>query len=434
MKVPVSALRAGFIFSKPVYIDKDNLLVPAGVEIREKDLEQLRVWDIETVETDGDIIGESFVDSAVPKETTAEQPEVKRPVVPEQPKAAKMEAVLEQIKSAKAEKAKAVPVVDDTGTAQVKAVFMGKVITEERRIDIVFRNYLDLVKGLDDFFTHIASGNVPDVRAVTVITEGLLQSIKENRVITIGYILGREVQKRELAKNSINIAILSALIAEEFKFSDKNIRQLIAGALMHDVGMLRLPEEILNKRGGLSPTEIQQMQLHTFQSYQIACVELKFSEDIGRIVVQHHERWDGEGYPRHFKGQEITMGARIVSVADAFEAMVSEKPYRNSIVGYQAMKNILSDNSSRFDPDVLKAFVKVMGIYPIGSIIRLNTGAVGRVTEVKGEAPLRPKIRIMIDENGREIQPQEGKIIELLSEKNLFITQALNPREFAKRA
>jgi hypothetical protein len=83
---------------------------------------------------------------------------------------------------------------------------------------------------------------------------------------------------------------------------------------------------------------------------------------------------------------------------------------------------------------VLKAFVKVMGIYPIGSIIRLNTGAVGRVTEVKGEAPLRPKIRIMIDENGREIQPQEGKIIELLSEKNLFITQALNPREFAKRA
>jgi HD-GYP domain-containing protein (c-di-GMP phosphodiesterase class II) len=431
MKVPVSALRAGFTFSKPVYIDKDNLLVPAGVEIREKDVERLRMWDIETVETEGDIIGKFSANTLAPKETGAKQPETKRQVVQERLKADRPAAGPEQVKIAKT--AKAAPPSGGVREAQAKTTFMGRVNNEERRIDIIFRNYLDLVKGLDDFFTHIASGIVPDVRAVTIITEELLQSIKKTRVTTVGYILGREVQKHELAKNSVNIAILSALIAEEFNFSDKNIRHLVAGALMHDVGMLRLPMEILYKRGGLSAAETQQMQLHTYHSYQIACEELKFPEDVGRIVIQHHERWDGRGYPRHFKGPEITLGARIVSAADAFEAMVSEKPYRNSIIGYQAMKNILSDNSSRFDPEVLKAFVKVMGIYPIGSIIRLNTGAVGRVIEVKGEAPLRPKIQIMIDEKGREIQPQEGKIIELLSEKNLFITQALNSREFMKK-
>jgi hypothetical protein len=75
-----------------------------------------------------------------------------------------------------------------------------------------------------------------------------------------------------------------------------------------------------------------------------------------------------------------------------------------------------------------------MGIYPIGSIIRLNTGAVARVTDVRGEAPLRPKIRILINENGMEIQPKEGKVIDLLKEKNLFITRALDPKNFAKRA
>jgi HD-GYP domain-containing protein (c-di-GMP phosphodiesterase class II) len=435
MKVPVSALRAGFIFSKPVRIDADNLFVPAGVEIREKDIEQLRAWGIEEVETDGNIIGESFEDASTPNENDAVQAKAAEgqaganpaPVSGGQPGAragqARTGQTVGQDNPAPA-----------SGMEQSKVAFMGRVITEEQKIDIIFQNYLDFIRGLDDFFVCIASNDVPNIQSVFIIADGLLRAIKENRVTTIGYILGSEVQRRDLAKNSINIAILSALIAERLKFSDENIRQLVIGALLHDIGMLRLPKVILDKSGWLSPTETQQIQMHPFYSYSIVCEELKLSEYVGRIVSQHHERWDGEGYPRHFRGQEIAMSARIVSVVDAFEAMVSEKPYRNSMMGYHAMKNILSDNSRRFDPDVLKAFVGIMGIYPIGSIIRLNTGAVARVTDVRGEASLRPKIRIIIDENGMEIQPKEGTILDLLKEKSLFITRSLDPREFAKRA
>jgi hypothetical protein len=301
-------------------------------------------------------------------------------------------------------------------------------------IEFVFQKYLELIKQIDVFFICIASGTVPDVKIISGITDELLQTIQENRIITLGFILGNNIQGREPAKNSINTAILSALLAEEFAYSTQNMRQLIAGALLHDVGMLRLPWDIMDKRGGLSPEEIQQMRVHPFYSYQVACKELKFSEDVGRIVIQRHEYRDGEGYPRSFRKQEIAMGARIVSVADAFEAMVSEKSYRNSLIGYNAMKNILSDNSRRVDPDVLKAFVNIMGIYPIGSIIRLNTGVVAQVTGVRGEALLRPKIRIITDEQGVEIQPQERQVIDLFLEKNLFITGVLNPRDFAKRA
>jgi HD-GYP domain-containing protein (c-di-GMP phosphodiesterase class II) len=151
------------------------------------------------------------------------------------------------------------------------------------------------------------------------------------------------------------------------------------------------------------------------------------------VVLQHHERWDGEGYPRRISGTAIDMGARIVSVADAFEAMVSQKPYRNSMMGYQAMKNLLSDNSRRFDPDVLKAFIQTMGIYPIGSIIFLNNGALARVVEVHGSAPLRPKIRVLIDEFGKVFQQDEGEILDLLTEKSLFIARAVDPKEVAKK-
>jgi HD-GYP domain-containing protein (c-di-GMP phosphodiesterase class II) len=197
--------------------------------------------------------------------------------------------------------------------------------------------------------------------------------------------------------------------------------------------MLRLPEEITNKSGGLSEAELQRVQAHPLYTYKIITKELLYPEDVGLAALQHHERWDGEGYPRRIAGANIDMGARIVSVADAFEAMVSEKPYRNSMVGYQAMKNLLSDNSRRFDPDVLKAFIKTMGIYPIGSVIMLNNGAIARVTEVQGDAPLRPKIRLLIDEFGKVYKNEEGELIDLLTEKSLFIAQALDPREISRK-
>jgi HD-GYP domain-containing protein (c-di-GMP phosphodiesterase class II) len=195
--------------------------------------------------------------------------------------------------------------------------------------------------------------------------------------------------------------------------------------------MLRMPREIVEKRGSLSDEELRRIQSQTVYTYKIVNKELLYPDDVGLIVLQHHERWDGEGYPRRISGTTIDMGARIVSVADAFEAMVSQKPYRNSMMGYQAMKNLLSDNLRRFDPDVIKAFIQTMGIYPIGSIILLNNGALARVEEVKATAPLRPTIRVLIDESGKVFKKDEGELIDLLAVKSLFIAKAVDPSEAA---
>ena len=197
--------------------------------------------------------------------------------------------------------------------------------------------------------------------------------------------------------------------------------------------MLRMPKEIVEKKGGLSEGELLRIQSHPLYTYKIVNKELLYPEDVGVIVLQHHERWDGEGYPRRVSGSAIDLGARIVSVADAFEAMVSQKPYRNSLMGYQAMKNLLSDNLRRFDPDVIKAFIQTMGIYPIGSIILLNNGAMARVIEVQATAPLRPKIKILIDEFGKKFKQDDGEDIDLLVEKSLFIAKAVDPKELAEK-
>jgi HD-GYP domain-containing protein (c-di-GMP phosphodiesterase class II) len=163
------------------------------------------------------------------------------------------------------------------------------------------------------------------------------------------------------------------------------------------------------------------------------CKEFSYPDEVGRIAWQHHERWDGQGYPRGLLGPQIDAGARIIAVADAFEAMVREKPYRTSLVGYEAMRNLVADYSRRFDPDVVKAFVRTMGIYPIGSIVALNNNFIARVMEVKAAAPLTPVVQVLVDDRENVFNTGEGALLDLLQAKNIYITRALDPDFLEKR-
>jgi HD-GYP domain-containing protein (c-di-GMP phosphodiesterase class II) len=398
-KIPVKTLTEGMVFSESVYIEGNNLFIPAGLAIRQKDINRLVSWGIDEVYSDGSVIDppQANIASSQPAESPGDTPYT-------------------------GNKKKAL--------RKLPVNVLSPVEVQENKG--AYRSYIDLIERLDDVFSNISSGISVEARSIDNIAARVLQAIRDERDSIIGYILGGEVSGREMAKSSVNAAILSALIAQELKLPNHKIMQVITAALIHDVGMLRLPKDIIDKRGGLSHTEMQRMQAHTLYAGKIINKELLYPEEISAIALQHHERWDGEGYPRRLAGTVIELGARIVSVADAFEAMVSHKPYRNSMMGYQAIKNLLSDNSRRFDPDILKAFIQIMGIYPIGSIILLNNGALARVTEVNGSAPLRPKIKIIIDEFGKMFKQNEGESIDLLIEKSLFIARAVDPKEFVK--
>jgi len=396
----VKNLAEGTVFSEPVYIDEKNLLVPAGVPIRKKDISRLISWDVEKVETNG---------VALAVFTTAEE----------------KEATLAAAKSAiKPSKNK------ENSSEETQAPSAISLASVQGRNES-YNSYMELIKRLADVCENIGSGVAVEARAIDNITGRLLQAVRDQRNSYIAFILGGEIKGYDMAKNLVNTAILSALIAMEMKLPNHKVLQVVTGALLHDVGMLRLPKDLVEKKGSLDPAELQRIQSHTLYTYKIVNKELLYPEDVGLIVLQHHERWDGEGYPRRLAGKAIDMGARIVSVSDAFEAMVSEKPYRNPMMGYQAIKNLLSDNMRRFDPDVIKAFIQTMGIYPIGSIVLLNNGAMARVVDVQASAPLRPRIRILADEFGKVFKQNEGDLVDLMVEKSLFIARAVNPKDIA---
>jgi len=298
-----------------------------------------------------------------------------------------------------------------------------------------YRIYTSLIRKMNSVLVGISNNAhiIGKQQITSEISIPMLLAVKSMRKQLIGFILGGEVKGFEMAKSSVNTAILSALCALEIDLPELRIVNIINGALLHDAGMLRLPKEITEKRGGLSEAERQHILSHPALAHKIVIKELHFQDDVGNIVLQHHERWDGTGYPHQIAGDYIDIGARIVTIADAFEAMVSPKPYRNSITGNQAVKNLLSDNSRRFDPTILKAFVLIMGIYPIGSIVRLNNGAVARISEVRAIAPLRPKVQIIVDQTNKIYRNEQGEFLDLLTEKSLYITKAMDTKEFLEQ-
>jgi HD-GYP domain-containing protein (c-di-GMP phosphodiesterase class II) len=368
--IKVSALRPGMKFDQPVFIEGDNILVPAGVAIKGKDIERLSRWDIEDVFTEGKEIEEAAADAAVKlKETPAWLPK------------------------------------------------------KEEKSRRIYRSAVDKV---DAIFQDVADGTYLNHEPIDSVVKDMLDVLRQSKNEMIQLILLGEWIERRLSVSAINCMIISGVIGSTMRLASHRLLQLATGGLLHDIGMLKVEKEILERQGRLASDELNRMRAHAVMGYQIISKEMKYPEEIAMVALQHHEHWDGRGYPRSLKGEDITLFARIVAVSDAYEAMVSERPYRNSIIGYNAMKTVLSDNGKHFDPQVLKAFLESMGIFPIGSVVQLNNSSIGRVIENHTDAPLRPKIELLIDEFGN--QNEESETVDLLAKKSFFIVKAIDPK------
>ncbi len=366
-KILIDQLKPGMMFNSPLYIDEENIILQPELPLKQKEIDLLSRWGIDSVYTTGSEIKEK------------------------------------------------VNILNHKDFS----------ITNKRGIVDYFKN----VKMLDDVYNDIKIGSNIDTEIIDYLVNEIVTAVEENKNNLIQFLILGGENVNNLSTNSINSAILSTIIGREMKMLSFRLNQLTTGALLHDVGMLKLPEELLTKKSKLDEDEYKQVKLHTIYGYNIILKELKYQNEVAVIALHHQERWDGNGYPKQLKGEEIPLGARIVAVTEAYEAMVNKRTYRNQMIGYKAMKTILSDNGSHFDPKVVKSFINSIGIYPIGSIVLLNNSSIGKVIEVDSKVPLRPKIELMINEFGDRVKNK--KIIDLTVQKKLFIAKPLDPKEIA---
>jgi HD-GYP domain-containing protein (c-di-GMP phosphodiesterase class II) len=378
-KIKTMDLKEGMRFTKPVYIDENTVLLQAELPLKQREIERLNKWSVEEVLTDGKLVVEDGTSI-------------------------------------------------DANAQNLVAQSYTLSFTDTQGLQL----YSSAVNQLSAVFEEVKKGQKIEHDRIDSIVQKLITAVEEDEKSIVQLILlGGETQKT-LSDNSVKSAILSTIIGKNMKMLSFRLLQLATGALLHDIGMLKIDEEIQTKKGKLTAEEIKQVRSHPVLGYAIIIKELRYPEEVAAIALLHQERWDGTGYPRRLKGDDIPLGARIAAVADSFVAMVNKRAYRDQMIGYRAMKAILSDNGRHFDPKVLKALLASMGIYPVGSLVQLNNGGIGRVTETHSMAPLRPKIQLIIDEYGDKLVGEI--VVDLLSQKDLFIAKAIDPKTLARMA
>ncbi|WP_170291935.1 HD-GYP domain-containing protein [Heliobacterium mobile] len=198
-----------------------------------------------------------------------------------------------------------------------------------------------------------------------------------------------------LAAHTFNVAVLAIRTAIALGIKPMRLKDFALGALLHDIGYLFIPDLELRHRDPLSPGQRHLVETHPENGFEWIRKNGFLNITVAHCAFQHHERWDGNGYPRRLKGDEIHEFAQILSVVDVYDALTNERPYRSRMQPCQALKQIHALSGICFNPRVVTALSDNIAVYPIGSRIQFPDGKVGVVVDTEASYPFRPKIRLL---------------------------------------
>lgn len=204
--------------------------------------------------------------------------------------------------------------------------------------------------------------------------------------------------------HSTNVAILSLVVGVAAGLNKYDLHMLGMAAILHDIGKVYIPKDILNKNGKLTDEEMSIMKGHAYEGYSHLS-NFNLPVLFKRGVLDHHERYDGDGYPNRLKGEQISLFGRIISISDVYDALTSDRPYRKGLLPSEAMECIMGGGGSHFDPSLVEIFTTKVAPYPTGTYVLLSDGREGIVVENYGDCCMRPKIKIIrdFDENRKLI-------------------------------
>ncbi|AZT90444.1 HD-GYP domain-containing protein [Caldicellulosiruptor changbaiensis] len=261
---------------------------------------------------------------------------------------------------------------------------------------------------------------------IKVLVSKIISQLLEQKEVILNLCDIRTVGNYTLF-HSLNTTIFALLVGIKLNYDYDKLLSLGMGTLLHDIGKVKIPRNILSKRGPLQEKEYEMIKMHTIMGYDILNSEYKFDQHVSEIALYHHERLDGSGYPFGKTRDEIPQTAKIVAVVDVFDALVSDREFRKRLKPHMAIEYLLNSCSTHFDSYIVSKFVTFISLFQVGTPVILNTREKGIVVHNNPRFPSRPIVRIFYDSEGRKLPYK--KDIDLALNFHYYIVDVLEDIE-----
>lgn len=239
----------------------------------------------------------------------------------------------------------------------------------------------------------IAKGLPVKLETTQKISEGFVESLQRNpnALMCMTHMKQKDAY---LLEHSLNVGILLASFGRYLGFDNNVINELALAGMLHDIGKVKIPDNILHKPGRLTDEEMTVMQGHVVEGVNAIQNLDGITPIIMKVVSQHHERLDGKGYPTGLDDDTISLHGRLVSIVDAYDAMTADRCYKKGMPATKALKILKQNAETHFDKFLVGQFIKCLGIYPVGTLVRLKSEKLALVMDVNEAKPEQPKVKV----------------------------------------
>ncbi|MEI6414634.1 MAG: HD-GYP domain-containing protein [Pseudomonadota bacterium] len=285
---------------------------------------------------------------------------------------------------------------------------------------------------LSHLMEDVRLGKQIETQRLEPVVDRMVRSVFRNQDALMGMLLIRDMDKYTF-EHSVAVSVLLVTFAKHSGVARELITQIGIGGLLHDIGKTRVPLEILNKPGSLTEAEFEIMRRHVVWSREILETAPGISPITLAIAAQHHERCDGTGYPKSLKGDEINLYGQMASIVDCYDALTADRCYHQGKPPHWVLGKLVEWSKFHFNPELVQRFIRCVGIYPVGSLVALQSGRLGVVLESNPSNLLKPIVKILYDKTRRRHLTPRILNLSRQTEPIDKITGSENPGDYGIR-
>ena len=316
---------------------------------------------------------------------------------------------------------------------------VGRIQTEEKKeettadVAAIRRLYSDATNLASSVWDMAKSEGTPDPKAARALVDSLAQAVAANRTALIALTALKNYDNYTFT-HMVNVSVLTMSQARTLGIDGAPLRELGLAALMHDIGKVRTPNEILNKPDKLTDAEFEIMRMHVVDGAEILRRTPEMPAMAPVIAFEHHLRNDGTGYPFGAKRGSLNLGTQLCGISDVYDAMRSQRAYQQAFPSDRILEVLRRNDGHQFDQNLVRRFTQLLGIYPPGNLVRLNDGAIAVVMAVHAPDPFKPRVKVVVTSRGERLEsPLEMNLWEALPEAPgpKSVTASLDPAEYS---